>query len=153
MSVIRSWICGNARCGATFDSWEANPACSSCGCVRVNWKPGGGHIGGTAKAADKELRALADMFAMPDMNSAQRDRGAKKVAPQPVADHSGPMMQFGPGFAAPIPRGATAMCVPSSQHVDFKVKASAGVALGAGKLGLPSVQSGTAIEATHRPPR
>jgi hypothetical protein len=152
--ILRSWSCLNPRCAAEFTASEACPACPQCGCVRVNWIPGGGHVGGTAKAADAELRALIDVFKLPDINSAERGRGAKKIAPQPVVDrHSGPMVNFGTGFSAPIAPGAGAMCVPSSQAVDFKVKAGIGRAHTAGKLGLPSVQSATSFDASHRPPR
>jgi hypothetical protein len=152
--ILRSWSCLSPRCAAEFTSPEPAPACPTCGNVRVNWIPGGGHVGGTAKAADSELRALIDVFKLPDINSAERGRGAKKIASQPVVDQkSGPMHQFAPGFATVVQPGARAMCVPSQQKVDFKAKLGTGVALGPGKLGLPGVQAGTAIEASHRPPR
>ena len=61
--IIRSWQCLNARCKRRFEAWEPNPACPSCKCVRVDWVPGGGHIAGTAKAADAELRALLELDA------------------------------------------------------------------------------------------
>jgi hypothetical protein len=147
--VIRSWICGNTRCESTFDSWEANPACPRCKCVRVNWLPGGGHIAGVAKAADAELRALADVFRMSDMNSASRDRGAKKVAPQPQAS-SGPVHTFAPGFSAPVNPGQGAVCVPTTSHVDFKTQVGIGNKLPASTT-FPGVRSNTTIQATHKP--
>jgi hypothetical protein len=151
--AIRSWQCLNARCNAAFTAWEMNPACTKCGCVRVNWIPGGGHIGGTAKAADAELRALIDIYKLPDINSAERGRGAKKIATPPQVDQrSGPAMQFAPGFSA-VAHPSQAVCVPSTSRVNFKTRLGTGAALGSGKLGLPSVQSGTAIEASHRPAR
>lgn len=152
--ILRSWGCLNTRCAASFTSPEPNPSCPTCGCVRVNWIPGGGHIGGTAKAADKELQALVDIFKLPDINSAERGRGAKKIATQPVVDKkSGPIHQFAPGFATVVTPGAGPMCVPSAQNVNFKAKIGTGVALGPGRLGLPAVQSATSFDASHRPPR
>lgn len=149
--IIRSWLCLNARCNAQFTAWEPNPACSTCGCVRVQWVPGGGHVAGTAKGADAELRALADAFRMPDINSAVRGERAKPTVSQPYVDQKGaPAHQFAPGFAA-VAHPERAVCVPSSQNVNFKTKLGVGNALGAGKLGLPSVQSGTTFEGRHSP--
>lgn len=151
--ILRSWKCLNPRCAAEFTSGDANPACSTCGCVRVQWIPGGGHVGGTAKAADAELRALADIYRMPDINSAVRGERAKPAVRQPHVDpRSAPPIQFAPGFAA-VAHPSQAVCVPSVHNVNFKTRLGTGVAMGPGKLGLPSVQSGTAIEARHRPTR
>src|SRR5437868_15331611 len=116
--IIRSWQCENSRCRKTFDSWDANPECPACRCVRVSWVPGGGHIAGTAKAADAELRALADCFRMTDIASARRDEPAKRVAEAPASN--GPLMQFAPGFAAPTPSTNQAACVPTAAGVCFK---------------------------------
>jgi hypothetical protein len=150
MSVIRSWRCLNSRCAKLFDAWEANPSCPSCKCARVGWQPAGGHIGNAAKAADTELRALADIFKLDDMNSASRDRGAKKVAaPAPQVD--GPVHTFRGGFSAAINPSAGAQCVPTSNHIDYKVKATPGNRLGPGALGVPGVRANTAVEAAHKP--
>lgn len=152
--ILRSWGCLNPRCESEFTSGEPAPSCPHCGNVRVNWIPGGGHIGSHAKAADKDLQALIDVFKLPDINSAERGRGAKKVATQPAVDpKAAPQMNFGMGFSAPIVPGAPAMCVPSTQAVDFKVKAGLNRQMGPGKLGLPGVQSATAIEASHKATR
>lgn len=156
MSVIRSWHCLNPRCNHCFEAWEPNPICPHCGNVRVQWIPGGGHVAGTAKALDAELRNLADCFKMDDINSARRDERAKpKMAPQPVAERGAPSMQFAPGFTAPLVRDSrgspVATCLPSTTAVNFKAKVGTGVALGPGKLGMPAIGSGTAIEASHRP--
>ena len=76
-------------------------------CVRVQWIPGGGHIAGTAKAADAELRNLVDVFKMTDINSAQRGERAMPKLAQPVnPGRNAPNMQFGPGFTSPIVRDA-----------------------------------------------
>lgn len=150
--IIRSWICQNRRCGSPdFDSYEANPACPACGCVRVEWRPAGGHIGSRAKAGDAELRALADLFRMPDMNSAEEGRGAKKVrlpdAPAPTGQN---VHTFKGGFSAAINPAAGAQCVPTANKVDYRVKAGTDSKLGAGALGMPGIRSNTAVEATHK---
>src|SRR5438034_3104068 len=122
--IIRSWICGNSRCASWFDSYEANPECPKCRCVRVSWRPNGGQIAGVAKAADAEIRALADIFRMDDMNSASRDRGARKVAA--AAPPAGPVHTFAGGFSAAINPAAGAQCVPTSNKIDYKIQAQPG---------------------------
>ena len=155
--ILRSFICENLRCNAWFDSWASNPACPTCKCVRVSWRPAGGHIGSGAKAADAELRTLADMFKMPDMNSADRGRAAKKVNLPPAPDSGMPAMKFGGGFAAVVdpararsnenPSGA--QCVPTANNINYKVKAGPGSQLAPNKS-YPGLRSNTVIEATHK---
>lgn len=136
MGVIRSWRCLSSRCGQAFDSWDPNPACGACGCVRVEWVPGGGHIAGVSKGADKELRALADIFRMDDINSARRDERAKpKLDIRPQAT-SGPAMKFGEFSAHVDPANARtqtnhsgAQCVPTANSINFKTSAPVGQAL------------------------
>ena len=149
--IIRTWICGNSRCNTTFDSWEPNPSCPTCKCVRVSWCPAGGHIGNGARGADKELRALADVFRMSDMNSTDRGTGAKKVnLPSAPAPNSGPVHTFAGGFSANINPAAGAQCVPTANKIDYKIKAEPGNRLGPGALGMPSVRANTAVEASHK---
>ena len=155
--IIRSWHCQNVRCGKEFSAWESNPTCPSCGCVRVAWVPGGGHVAGTAKAADAELRNLVDVFKMTDVNSAKRgERAMPKLPPQPVVGRDQPNMQFAPGFTAPLARDSqgrvVATCQPSTSHVNFKAKVAAGVPLPHSRS-VPGVHAATAIEASHRPSR
>jgi hypothetical protein len=150
--ILRNWRCLNARCAVQFEAWANNPECSKCGCARVQWVPGGGHVAGTRQAADAELRQLADNFGMTNMNSASRDQRAKPTLQQPTMDRNTPNMQFAPGFTAAV-HPHQAMCVPSSSKVNFKAKVAANAALPAGQMGFSTVQSGTAIEASHRPPR
>lgn len=150
MGVLRTWHCQNGRCGKQFDAWETNPECPACGCVRVSWVPAGGHIkGASTKTGDAELRALADIFKMTDMNSAEEGRGAKKVRLPDAPTPTGPVHTFAPGFSASINPAAGAQCVPTANKVDFKVKASPGSALPASSV-FPNVRSNTAVEATHR---
>lgn len=146
--IIRSWECLSARCGEQFDSWDSNPECPACKGVRVGWIPGGGHVQGTAKAADAELRALADVFNMTDMNSATRGERAKpKLPPPPVMDRHAQATQFAPGFTAAVPTDR-AVCVPSSTSVNFKTTMSIGSALPHSRT-VPGVHSNTRIEARH----
>ena len=154
--VVRSWACLNGRCGEQFTSWDSNPECPKCRCVRVTWIPGGGHVAGTARAADADLKTLADNYGLSDLMSAKRGDAAKVMASQPQSrstrDNS---VQFAPGFAS-VPYvmdgagNARGVCVPSAQNVNFKTKLSAGVALGPGKLGMQSIGSATHVEARHR---
>jgi hypothetical protein len=149
--IIRSWLCLNARCHRQFDSWEANPSCPACKCVRVQWVPGGGHVSGTASAADAELRKLADNFGLTNINSAERGRAAKQVATSAPSDpRSGPAMNFGNGFAAVVDPGRGAQCVPTANRMDFKAKVGIGHTLPPSK-DFPSIRTGTAIEAAHKP--
>jgi len=151
MSIIRSWICGNARCGSWFDSDEANPDCPACQCVRVSWRPNGGHIGAVAKAGDAELRALADIFRLDNMNSAERGRAAKQVKlPAATAANGNNVTTFAGGFSAAIDPCVGAQCVPTANRFDVKVKAAPGTQL-APNAAYPSIRSNTAVEAVHKP--
>jgi hypothetical protein len=155
--ILRTWHCQNARCSRQFDAWESNPECPACHGVRVSWVPAGGHIKGAAtKTGDAELRALADIFRMGDMNSAQEGRGAKKVSlPSAPSSNAGNVKTFSGGFAAAIdttqPAYNGAQCVPTANKIDYRVKATPGSRItpdsGFSKM---NVRSNTAIEASHR---
>lgn len=150
--ILRTWLCLNARCNAEFDAWEANPSCSRCGCVRVQWVPGGGHIANVSGRADAEFRTLADNFNLTDMHSAVRGEAAKKVKSQPTVDpRSAPAHQFAPGFSA-VAHPSQAVCVPSMNKVNFKAKAGVGSALPHSRT-VPGIHANTVIDASHRPPR
>ncbi len=158
IGIQRSWICENRACAAWFDSYEPNPECPKCKCVRVSWRPNGGHIGGAAKSADTELRALADIFRMGDMNSGEEGRAAKKVRLPQAAPGASQPINFG-GFAAQVdPRSSMtnenpsgAQCVPTTNHFNVKASAGIGQALGPGALkGLPNMRSNTAFEGSHK---
>jgi len=149
--IIRSWQCKNTRCNCAFDSWEANPACPKCQCVRVGWIPGGGHIAGTAASCDADLRALADCFRMTDIHSSARGGYAKQGQIKHPRAADGPVHTFAPGFSAAVNPQQGATCVPTNSKVDFKVKTGTGNKFGPGALGLPGVRAGTVIEAAHKP--
>lgn len=149
MSVLRTWICKNQLCAQEFDSWESNPACPQCECVRVEWCPRGGHIAGISKGADAEFRALTEAFKMTDLHSAARDERAKPKLVQRPVDSQGAVHDFG-GFAARIDPSVGAQCVPTANNVNVKASLGVGNKLGPGALGLPSVQSATTFDASHR---
>jgi hypothetical protein len=156
MAVLRTFGCQNPRCGAEFDSWEANPACPECGCVRVGWVPKKVAVAfdhaGSAASLDKTLRELTDCFGVTNLRSAREGEAAKVMAVAP-AKNDGPPVQFAPGFAAPV--GQTAACVPSAQKVDFKVRAEMDRAQAHGKY-FSDIGSNTRLEARHdgrRPPQ
>jgi len=146
MGVIRTWGCLN--CAREFDSWEPYPECPDCGCLRVTWVPGGGHIAGVSRSGDAEFKALADVFKLDDLRSAKRDEAAKITQAPPQA--SGTPHDFG-GFVANINPNVGAQCLPVANRVNFKAKAEIGRAVGGGQLGVPSVQSKTVIDSSHRP--
>jgi hypothetical protein len=110
--------------------------------------PAGGHIGTGAKGADAELRALADIFKMPDLNSAERGRGAKKVnLPPAPAPNGGNVHTFAGGFTAAIDPARGAQCVPTANKFAVKVKAAPGTALPpSDRWGKPT----PAFEASHK---
>jgi hypothetical protein len=148
--IIRSWICENSRCAAWFDSYEPNPECPKCMCVRVSWRPAGGHVGGAAKGADSELRALADIFKLGDLNSAEEGRAAKKVSlPPAAATNSAPVHNFGGGFSAVVNPAMGSQCVPTANKVEFKVGAKLGERLSHSRT-VPGIRTNTAVEAAHR---
>jgi hypothetical protein len=151
MGVIRTWGCLN--CSREFDSWEAAPSCPDCECVRVNWVPGGGHIAGVSRSGDAEFKALADIFKLDDLHSAKVGEAAKKINdPQPKYANSvfGTPHDFG-GFVANINPNAGAQCLPVANRINFKATAEVGRSFGGGQLGLPTVQSATTIDSSHRP--
>jgi hypothetical protein len=122
--ISRNWQCLNRRCGSEFHSYEkGNPECPKCGCVRVSWIPGGGHIGKAAPSADATLRSLATDYGMADLNSGSPSR-LNRAAPKydgAVADPGLGVKHFAPGFAAHVsPNGAT--CSPSLAPVDLRGK-------------------------------
>lgn len=112
--------------------------------------PAGGHIKGAAtKTGDAELRALADIFRMGDMNSAQEGQAAKKVRlPEQTAPNPGNVHTFAGGFSAAINPAAGAQCVPTANKIDYKVK-TGGDRLSP-NTSYPGIRSNTAVEAAHR---
>lgn len=110
--ISRDWRCHH--CGISFHSYEkANPPCPECGCVKVTWIPGGGHVATVSGGFDKTLNRLADHYGMGDMNSPSPSRlnRAMPKAPQPQAVN---YMSFAPGFSGPVGDGP--ICAPSASN-------------------------------------
>lgn len=146
--VLRSWACLNKRCQSDFSAWEDYPACPKCGNIRVQWIPGGGHVAGTAAAADATLRDLASRYGMSDINSAREgERAMPKLRPQKPVE--GPPRYFAPGFIAPVSMDSAA-CLPSSARVNFKTTMTPGNPLPKAKGAWgKDMRSNTRIEASH----
>lgn len=110
--ILRSWQCLNRRCKSVFDHGDPNPACPKCGNVRVQWVPGGGHIGKVAPGMDRTLRGLADRFGLTNMGQrggTHAGEAAKPDLPTPrPIDPSAPMYRPAPGFEVPWSNAPTA---------------------------------------------
>jgi hypothetical protein len=123
--LSRDWQCLNGRCKATFHSYEHTaPSCPKCGCVRVGWTPGGGHVG-SMKALDASLNALAKSYGMTDIANSPSRSLNRAMPKHDMVAADGPVINFAPGFAAPFHTGGRATCEPSRTKVDFKVSAAA----------------------------
>lgn len=128
--ISRDWICLNRKCGRTFHSFEkGNPECPECGCARVSWVPGGGHIAKQAPSADRTLRSLADKYDMPNINSGSQSRLNRAMPKYDAPPADGPVTQFAPGFSAPFNMAGRATCDTSKNNVNFKTTAAAEKAL------------------------
>jgi hypothetical protein len=127
--ISRDWHCLNGKCGHEFHSYsDANPPCPVCGCVRVSWVPGGGHISGLAPRVDARLRSIADQHGFTNLNSAspsRLNRAAPRVETPPISQEYG-IRNFGPGFSAPVAKDGC-ICVPSVAPVDIRGKVQIGV--------------------------
>lgn len=124
--ISRDWICKNRKCGKVFHSYErGNPECPECGCARVEWVPGGGHIAKQAPGADRTLRSLADKYNMPDINSGSASRLNRAMPKFPHAPADGPVMQFAPGFSAPFNTAGQPTCDTSRNRVNFRATTAA----------------------------
>jgi hypothetical protein len=124
--VLRTWQCQNRNCGKTFDAWRDYPRCPHCKCVRTNWIPAGGHVGGGNSFTDKTLKELATAYGMTNMNTGLREgeRAMPTLRQPPPASGQ---MQFAPGFAGTpytIDNSGKvrAVCMPSTIPTTVKVK-------------------------------
>ena len=146
--ILRTWKCLNRRCGRAFSSYEkANPDCTYCGCARVQWIPGGGHIGSSAAAVDKTVKSLAADYGMSNINTPSPSR-ANRAMPkfeQPRADM--PVKHFAPGFSAPVSSGG-ATCQVSEASVNLHGKVATGKALTHSRS-VPGPQAFTEIAGRH----
>lgn len=151
--ISRDWHCLNERCGHAFHSFDpANPPCPQCGCVRVSWIPGGGHIGKMAKSVDKSLRAIADQHGLTNLNSpshSRLNRAMPRLEVPPISPEMG-IRNFAPGFSAPVSAHGP-ICVPSTAPIDLRGKVQIGVARDSSKS-IPGPMTNTVIEGRHRVP-
>ncbi len=153
--ILRTWQCLNRRCAKTFDSYEkANPDCSHCGCARVQWIPGGGHIGTKAAAVDATVRSLADGYGMANVATPSHSRLNRAMPKFEQRQADMPTKHFAPGFSAPVSsHGPT--CQESEARVS--VRGSRVVGDGAGKLQpngrWPSPMANTEIHGRYTGPQ
>lgn len=123
--ILRTWACQNRNCRATFEAWKDYPRCPQCKCVRTNWIPGGGHVGGGATFVDKTLKELTGAYGMTNMHEGREgERAMPALRQQPAASGE---MQFAPGFAGTpytIDNSGKvrAVCMPSTIPSTAKVK-------------------------------
>ncbi len=155
MSLLsRDWICLNSACAQKFHSYDnGNPPCPKCGCVRVSWYPGGGHIMDKAPRMDKTLRSIADQHGLTDLNSpsaSRLNRAAPRLQPNPPSPDLG-IVHFAPGFSAPVSRFGPS-CTTSSSPLDIRGKIPIGVSRSPSKS-IPGPGANAVIEARHRPDR
>jgi len=127
--ISRDWHCQNDRCGHKFHSYaQDNPPCPRCGCVRVGWVPGGGHIMVMAPRMDKRLRSIADQHGLTNLNSPSPSRLNRAAPRAPVYQQvQGYNHHWGLGVSSPISTQG-AICVQSSTPVDIRGKVPIGVA-------------------------
>jgi hypothetical protein len=146
--ISRDWQCLNRRCGRVFHSFEkGNPECTWCGCARVSWIPGGGHIGTKGAAVDQTVKSLATDYGMRNINTPSQSRlnRAMPKVEQPRADM--PVKHFAPGFSAPVSsQGAT--CQVSEAAVNLYGKVGIGRPLTPSRS-VPGPQTMTEFAARH----
>ena len=132
--LSRNWTCMNPRCRTVFHSFEhGNPPCPQCGCVRVSWIPGGGHMAKQAPGVDATLKQLAHNYGMTDINSPSPSRLNRAMPKHDNAVADGPILNFAPGFSAPYNRAGRATSGWSVNNVNFRVTTPAEKALATAK--------------------
>lgn len=100
--VLRTWKCLNRRCGSEFESGEAYPPCSSCGGVKVQWVPGGGHVmHGATRHADRTVRQVAAQFGLTNLRSAREGEAAHPGLPAPKVIAGSQPLNAGLGIQVP----------------------------------------------------
>ena len=158
--VSRDWCCLNSRCGSQFHSFDDHPECPKCGCVRVHWIPGGGHVGKLAPRMDRTVRSLASDFGFTNLNSPSLSR-LNRAAPR--AHHPGPSERLGektfgmglgiPGITANVYPKAS--CEPGAAPIGLKATTTAigdmapRFTPGAGSL--PGPDANAVVHYRHRP--
>jgi hypothetical protein len=151
--ISRDWRCLNAKCGDIFHSFDqANPPCPTCGCMRVDWVPGGGHIGGMSRRVDGVLRDIADQHGLTNLNSPSPSRlnRAMPAMPQPSISPELGHIHFGNGLSAPVSRDGP-ICVQSATGIRGSV--TVGVPRTNRSKSIPGPSAISTTEYRHRPSR
>jgi hypothetical protein len=154
--ISRDWQCLNRACAHVFHSYEpANPPCPSCGCMRVQWVPGGGHIMSVAPRMDARIRSIADQSGKTNLNSpspSRLNRAAPKVETPPLTPEMG-QKHWGMGIFSEFSAHGP-VCVPASNpvHVGGKVAVGNNAAPreSSGTIPGPSANSVLAGRTTQR---
>lgn len=126
--ISRDWHCQNEACGHAFHSFEkGNPPCPKCGCVRVSWIPGGGHVMAMAPRIDKRLRMIAEQQGMKNLNSpspSRLNRAAPRVNVPPMTPELG-VKHWGLGLTSQLSAHGP-VCVESASSVNLVGKLPVG---------------------------
>ena len=146
--LSRTWRCLNPQCGKAFHSYErGNPPCDHCGCVKVAWIPGGGHIGKVSPGYDRTLKSLARDYGMTNINSPSASRLNRSMPKFDAPRADMPAMHFAPGFSVPYStNGATCQESQTANQVSGKVLV--GRALPASHT-VPGPQAFTQVAGRH----
>lgn len=152
--ISRDWHCLNEKCGGAFHSFDrANPPCPKCGCVRVSWVPGGGHIMGMAPRMDKRLRMIAEQQGMSDLNSVSPSRSMRAApkAPTPPLSPELGTKHWGMGITSQFSAHGP-VCVESANPI--RLRGQVGVGPNALPRGpnnaFPGPSANHIIEGSHR---
>jgi hypothetical protein len=146
--LSRDWKCLARSCGKIFHSFEkGNPPCTYCGCVKVAWVPGGGHVAKVAPNADATLKSLAADYGLTNLNSGSHSRLNRAMPKYEQRRADMPVKHFAPGFSAPVSSlGAT--CQESEARVDVHGKVATNRSLPASRS-VPGPQVMTDIAGRH----
>jgi hypothetical protein len=137
--ISRDWHCLNVECGRVFHSFEkSQPPCPSCGCLRTDWVPGGGHIMAVAPRLDARIRSIADQHGMTNLNSpspSRLDRAAPRVESPPLSPELG-VKHWGMGIYSQMSQHGP-VCIEASNPVHLTGK------LPVGNFATPRTASGS----------
>jgi hypothetical protein len=124
--ISRDWHC--QHCNTVFHSFErTNPPCPECGCVRVDWVPGGGHIMAVAPQMDKTLRTIAEQQGMTNLNSpspSRSNRAAPRLEVPPLSPELG-VKHWGMGITSQFSRHGP-VCVEAANPVNLRGSVAVG---------------------------
>lgn len=149
--ISRDWMCQNSACGSVFHSYsDANPPCPECGCLRVSWVPGGGHVlSGRTRSLDRTVRGLAEQHGMTNLNSpseSRLNRAAPRVYQPPLSPELG-VKHWGHGIATQFSaHGVTATQAASPINLTGKLAVGQHAQPRYGGGSVPGPMANTVIE-------